>query len=531
MRNHYILGLLSGLLLWMSWPTGGFAGLIFVALVPLLLAEYRIRTSGHKRGKYHLFSVAYLTFFIWNVGTTYWIWYSTHAGGAFAVLVNSLLMSIVFMLYHTVARRKPLAFSLIFLVALWLAFEKFHLEWQFSWPWLNLGNVFSEHPQWIQWYAYTGTFGGSLWIWVVNISFFHAVLFWKSSRKHAYRKIIFGVAWMVLGIFVSKYMYYGFQEEGRSFQAVVLQPNTDPYAEKYHRPLNQITSQLLRLAEPQMNDGVNFVLAPETVLSRMTTMQNFRRTQAYHMLQSFVKRHPNASILTGIDLYRVVTTPTPTSNPFSDAKDRWYESYNAALMISDSFPEQLYYKSKLVVGVEHFPYKSLLLPLFGDILIAQGSSPNDLTPQKEATVMRQPASGIKVAPVICYESIYGEHVARFIRNGAGFIGIITNDSWWGDTPGHRQLLSYARLRAIETHREIARSANSGISAFINARGDLLGTLPYNTEGALRGVLHERNDVTFYVRYGDYIARVSGFVAVLFFLIGVFVRKKYREAGL
>ena len=87
----------------------------------------------------------------------------------FAILVNSLLMTIVFSFYKIVSQKINSKLSLLFLVSLWISFEKFHLNWDFSWPWLNLGNVFSEKTSWIQWYEYTGSFGGTLWVLAINI--------------------------------------------------------------------------------------------------------------------------------------------------------------------------------------------------------------------------------------------------------------------------------------------------------------------------------------------------------------------------
>src|SRR5574343_444659 len=73
---------------------------------------------------------------------------------------------------------------------------------------------------------------------------------------------------------------------------------------------------------------------------------------------------------------------------------------------------------------------------------------------------------LKLAPAVCYESVYGDFMAKYIRSGAEVICIITNDGWWGNTPGHRQHLAYAKLRAIETRKQIIRSANTGISCFV-----------------------------------------------------------------
>jgi apolipoprotein N-acyltransferase len=137
-------------------------------------------------------------------------------------------------------------------------------------------------------------------------------------------------------------------------------------------------------------------------------------------------------------------------------------------------------------------------------------------------------TNITSAPVICYESIYGEFVAKPIREGAQLIFIITNDGWWGNTPGHRQHMQYAVLRAIETRRSIARSANTGISAFINQRGDILVSTKYWEPAVIRHRLNKNDTLTYYVRNGDYIARTSAFLSALILLISFtqgFLRKQ------
>jgi apolipoprotein N-acyltransferase len=127
------------------------------------------------------------------------------------------------------------------------------------------------------------------------------------------------------------------------------------------------------------------------------------------------------------------------------------------------------------------------------------------------------------SPIICYESIYGDFVAGFVRNGAKFLCIITNDGWWGDTPGHRQHARYARLRAIETRKDIARCANTGISGFINQRGDFFQATPYWEEAVISQTIKANDKITFYVKYGDYIGRIALFLAGILLLAAVAFR--------
>ena len=142
-------------------------------------------------------------------------------------------------------------------------------------------------------------------------------------------------------------------------------------------------------------------------------------------------------------------------------------------MIDTTDRFQLYHKSKLVVGVENMPFTHLFKPI-EKLAINLGGTVGTIGTSKERTVFVRERDHLKVAAVICFESIFGEFCTKFVRNGAQLFFIITNDGWWKDTPGHKQHMAYARLRTIECRRSIARSANTGISAFINQRGIKVG---------------------------------------------------------
>jgi len=139
-----------------------------------------------------------------------------------------------------------------------------------------------------------------------------------------------------------------------------------------------------------------------------------------------------------------------------------------------------------------------------------------------------PQDSIRIAPVICWESVFGDYVTDYIKNGANFIFVITNDGWWGNTPGHHQHNALSCVRAVETRRSIARSANTGISCFINQRGDVLQKLGWWKRGAIKGKINANDKLTFYVRHGDYIARTTRFFAllvVLFVIVRILSGKK------
>jgi len=206
--KNILLALLSGILLSISWPTYGFPLFLFIGFVPLLIAEYNIRKSTPNTSKRKVFIAAYLTFLIFNFCTTWWLYYASPFGMFFANFVNALLMTLIFLAYHIVAKKMERKLSLVFLATLWIGFEKFHLNWDFSWPWLNLGNGFSDFHKWIQWYEYTGVFGGTLWIWIVNIIVFRAYINFSDSKNKTQllKGLVAAASIIIIGISSSLYI-------------------------------------------------------------------------------------------------------------------------------------------------------------------------------------------------------------------------------------------------------------------------------------------------------------------------------------
>ena len=528
MKKNFFLAILSGSLLAASWVTYGITPLIFIAFVPLLLADSHIR-SHYKHTKRKIFILSYIAFLIWNIVSTWWIWNSTQVGAVLAISINSLLMTLTFLLYHLVAKRSTQKLSLIFLVAIWLSFEKFHLWWDISWPWLNLGNVFSEKITWIQWYEYTGTFGGSLWVWLLNIIFYIAAKDYLTDKNRALLAKRVGIAMLFFAIpvVISYYSYINYSEKGlKTADVVVLQPNIDPYEEKYQFSNESTSEAISYFLLDKLDHKVNFIITPETMFARNILIDELANSAPVNTLKNLFLAFPQVNWVVGVSLLKFIEDKkdvTAQSNYLAEQKI-WYNDYNSAFLLnydyfrSDTLP--LYHKSKLVVAVENFPYQHLLKPILGDMLINLGGTVALKTTQSERSVFTGRETFGKAAPIICYETVYGEFVTDYIKKGANFLAILTNVAWWGDTQGYKQLLSYTRLRAIETRRSVARSANTGISAFINGRGDILKALPYRDFNTLRCTIALNEEVTFYVRMGDYIARIAGFLAFFIFLYAI-----------
>ena len=521
-KNHLLYSILSGILLGLSWPTYGFTILIFISFVPLLFLEHLIR----KENLMKIFLFSYLSFFIWNSIATWWLVYSSFFGMSFAIIVNSLLMAIVFTSYSFISEKVTIKLSVIYWICVWIVFEKFHLIWDFSWPWLNLGNVFSEKILWIQWYEYTGSFGGSLWVLIVNYLFFLIYKNWVEIKKFDIIKFSYAILSLSIPIIISMYIYNNQSQDIDYVKVSILQPNIDPYEEKYGKTNISIINDFKDLINTT-NYSSEIIIAPETYFSESPGLliDNFKESNLMIILKNYLNEK-NTQLLSGIQFYKLYNSSkekTKTSNYVRDSL--WVDVYNSSFLISKIKSPQIYHKSKLVVGVENMPYKTILEPLLGNALLDFGGTVSTRAIQNKREVFEMD-NGTKVAPIICYESIYGEYVTEYVRNGAQFLAIITNDGWWDESEGYKQHLSYARIRSIETRRSIARSANTGSSAIINKKGEILNQLDYNKKGIINGKIKLSDELTFYVKYGDIIYRFSLFFFLTILLFSFSKKKKY-----
>lgn len=542
--KYVLLTLISAMLLSVSWPTYGVPFFIFFALVPLLMMEHGVsKFSDYKRKSWVVFGLSYLCFVIWNVVTTGWLYGSKNPDGShsmmavvFPVLVNSFLYSLVFQCYHWYKNAQGTYWGLGFLIAIWMSFEKFHLGWELTWPWLNLGNVFSDYPKLIQWYDTLGATGGSFWILLINVLIFYTVRIWEAGRKRKelIKNTSIVAALIIIPMIISVVKYNNFDEKPiGSVNVLMLQPDLDPYAEKYTQDSLTIENDLLSLAERNSKTKIDYYIAPETALPGRGSISEtaFEKSVILNNLKGFLAKHPGSVFATGISSHRFFTNENDLpKEAYQIHTGLWVESFNSAVQVIPNQKVEVYHKGKLVPGVEIFPYMNYLKPLLGDAMINLGGTVASLGTDKERVAFSNPFNKGKIAPIICYESIYGEFTGEYVKKGANFLAIMTNDSWWGVTEGHKQLLSYAKLRAIETRREIARAANSGISAHINAKGEIMEDTFYGDKTALFSKINLYDGMTFYTRSGDLLSRFSVFALgflLFYFLIRWFQRKTQK----
>lgn len=510
----------------------GCGWMMLFAFVPLLLMD----REATARGIRHFWLWHYSAFLLWNAITTFWVCNATIGGGIFACVANALQMSLVFGLYCLVKKRfNGGVLPYIFLAAAWIAWEKWYLvSAQISWPWLVLGNAFARTLPLAQFYEYTGTLGGSLWVWASNLSIFGLISApWKAYKPKRKAAILTGVALAVLAPAVWSLCLWGAragaeEQPGRTLSVIAFQPNIDPY-NKFSALTQQQQNAIL---EDQMLHALSqtevppaspvLLLAPETFTYDIVP-EDVEMSVTYRRFVGFLKEHPEANLLFGSSTRTYLPAgPRPSQTARQMYDDRWMETHNSAVLIDSSGRADIYHKSKLVVGVEMMPYPGFFRHI--DEWLG-GVMGRDIGQDSVSLLhFRVGETDVPIGCAICYESVYGEHCAEYVRAGAELLTVITNDAWWGDTPGYKQHLSYASLRAIETRRWIARSANTGISAIIDPRGRIVASTPWWEKASIPGTVGLSTTRTFFVRVGDIPGRLSILVFLLLLVAAIVPRR-------
>ncbi len=518
--QDFLIALLGGVLLWAAWPVSSFTFLIFIAWVPLLIVEDRV--GSWKR----LLAFCYLHMLVWNVATTWWVWNASAVGAMGAFLANSLIMCVPWLLFYFTKKKFGKWIGYGSLIIYWLSFEYIHHNWELSWPWLTLGNAFATQTGWVQWYEYTGSSGGSLWVWIANIVAF--LIFSEYQRQGRTRSYFAGlgvwIAIIAFPIIASRLISSGEKKQvaasltNATKNVVVVQPNVDPYTEKFTGSIESQIQKLVVLSEKLMDDNTSLVVWPETAIPAQVWEHQIRENFFYHPVWSFLNRHPYTTLLTGIDSYKNYGTnkkDAPSTSRFDEESGTYYDAFNTAAFFEADTSIQLYHKAKLVPGVETLPS---FLNFMGKWFESFGGISGTLGRDSERKVFVGWDNYYKSAPIICYESIYSDYITEYIRKGANILTIITNDGWWGNTPGYKQHMNYGRLRAIETRKWVARSANTGISCFIDPLGNVINPQPWDIASSIKLSIPIDNRQTFFVKNGDMLSRSAIAVCILLLLL-------------
>lgn len=486
--NHpWALSVAAAILLSLSFPPFDLA----VFQIPAFVFLFRLTALSNSTRQ--LIYYAYPSFVLWNVAVTYWLMMATIAGGLAAILANALLMVIPLVFIRKLFTSKINPFLAAFFAAsFWVTYEFLHHNWDLAWPWLALGNGWANSTSVIQYISFTGIWGVSFWIIITA-----ALVFQYLTTKQ--KPLLYsGLTIFLIFPLLSVLSLLSYQPDKQNpVEVAIVQPNSDSYQDYGGlSSLDELVHKLLSLSGDAVTADTDVLIWPENALDANLPFENYHFTRIKDSLDTW-----NTSLITGtgyVDFYDLENRPDVFRQ---SANGRAYNIYNSAFHLQPDQPNELYKKGKLVPIVERMPFVEFLQRIDVLNLVDWGTNSGYGlgTETKVFDVNNQ-----KTPALICYDSVFPGWVNKFVNQGAGFITIITNDGWWGNSSGHVQHFAYARLRAIEHRQWVARSANNGISGIIAPDGGIVKETEYWTEAAFSHTIYSTNQKTVYSSFGDWL---------------------------
>lgn len=505
--NDFKIYLITGVLLTLSFPP--FPGGV---LVPIALALFLNYINGKEPKA--AFRSGYLMGFIWAALTLFWIASNTFAGAVLTILINPIHYGIVWWLFRRIYQRNE-SVGLWSFPVLWTAAEYLRHFSDLRFNWMNIGHTQTYYLPFIQFIEWTGYLGITLLLGFMSV-FLYLILY----KKQNLRRNLIGLSILI----ILPLLYGGIRMNALgkknffTIQVGVVQPNMDPF-KKWDLQFQDSTFKILKNSTYKLSD-VDLVVWPETATPFYLRHKPNYLFQVYHIVDS-------------LNIYLITGTPDVTF-----VNDDEYVTYNSAFFFSPNQRNfESYNKIALVPAAESMPFKDVF-PFLRDLDVGGG----DFFPGVEFKVFTLKTklqehginavsgkdsledSEVKLATIICFDSVFPHIVRQFVMNGARILTIITNDAWFGNTSGPYQHAQYAVLRAIENRVSIARSANTGISMFIDPNGKKHQIAGLQKRAEITYDLPVTRDTTFYSRHGDWLGTLCLGISTPIIIFG-FLRKE------
>ncbi|MBI2618697.1 MAG: apolipoprotein N-acyltransferase [Ignavibacteriales bacterium] len=535
-RFNAFLAISSGLLLGLSFPPTPLYSLAHIGLLPLLFLLDRLSRYGE------IARFSYLAMFVFHLITLYWVGGFTHmrdgylvVSGASLLLAHPMFYWIPILSFVFVRKQLGETAALVSFPFLWVGFEYFHALGEFSFPWLTLGNSQAYDLNRIQIAEYASVFGISFFIVAFNtlgFVFIKKIAFnvWKFSSRPGIAVfsallIVYGGP-IVFGISASD--SYNLHEE-RTMKVGIVQPNIDPYekwGEGFHSKWDSYLRQmdiLIDQTKRMSSESLDVIVWPETAIPFYILLPQNRQYlgQLRQELDSI-----GTPVFAGLPdgSYRDSTSASPTAQ-WIEGAGAFFEGFNSAtLLLPAQDVDTVYHKVVLVPFAERIPHAERLTFLIEPLKWSVGiSSWGKGDHQVVFELPLRSGEAASFGGMICYELVFPSYVRTFVEQGAEFLVIISNDSWWGHTSGAYQLAAYSVIRAVETRRWIVRCANGGISGVIDPAGRFYNKTEFLEATSVIGTIGARTERSFYVRHGDLVGK-GCLTAFFVFMAAAFVRR-------
>jgi apolipoprotein N-acyltransferase len=504
-KKDFCLILSSAVLLILSFPKINQAYFTWIALVPILYA-----LEG--KSAYQSFIAGLLCGYIFYTGLIYWIVVvtTTYGGlnypvGIFVMLLLvtylSLYCGLAFSLARFIEEKTSCALPTI-LPFIWVALEYLRSFLFTGFPWESLGYAHYQSRLVIQCADITGVYGISFLIVYVNASVY-LLLRGIAVKKIPWKESVLATLMLIVALSYGTWRLATIKKATAAagkIQCGLIQGNIDQGIKWNRTYRNQVIARHQQLSREALYPNTRLLIWPES-------------STPFYFQSEIDYQQAIFDIISDKDVFLLLGSPS------MEERNGKLHNFNSAFLLSPSQKiAGKYDKKHLVPYGEYIPLKRFF-PFINKMVAGIG----DFSSGSTITLLHLPEASFGV--LICYEIIFPDLTRRFVKKGAQFLVNITNDAWFGKTSAPYQHLSMAVVRAIENRRWIARAANTGISAFIDATGAIKSATPLFTESFLTGTIGIVDVQTFYTTYGDIFALLATLLSLVLLCYAVFRNRK------
>ncbi|MCS6990168.1 MAG: apolipoprotein N-acyltransferase [Chloroherpetonaceae bacterium] len=525
--------LLGGVLLGVSfvmYPFFQAPFLAWVGFVPILLHLKTRETFGAH------FRAAYLSMLCFTLVSVWWVALSTFLGGVLMYFAQTFFMTIPFVAFFFARKALGWNRALWLFPFIWTAWEWIYLDLELSFGWITLGNSHSNAWWLVQFVDLFGVWAISFWIVLFNVLVVKLIEEWGERRDAEIRAKILRRYAMALAILLALPLTYSTAvflspkpDPVGKIKVAIVQPNIDPFAKWENSNRRMVLEKHVVATDSAMREGADLAIWPETAIPYFILLQ--RGSEAWERLVASVGRW-RAPLLSGFSdaVYYADSAQRQAGAKYDRYAQRYYDTFNAAMLLDSNGNAQVYRKMKLVPFAERVPYMEYLPFLSSATFSVAGiSSWGRGKDTLNFSFLTKSNQRVEATALICYESIYPAFAAEFVRRGATMLTVITNDGWFSKSYGPYQHAAFAKLRCIETRRSMARCANTGVSLFIDRYGRAYGEVEWWKETHSVQELELYDDESFYVGHVDWFPKGCLFVSLAGFLTGLVVARRGKSA--
>lgn len=514
------LAILSGILMFLGWPTYGIFPFLFIGLVPLFFALEKLE-NGFGKWKFPLLLISvFLAHFVWISISLRWVHVTSPKTYYIAITLESLSIALAVLPYFLIKRQFGDKMKWVFFLVAWMAVEYFNQHWMMGTPYFVLGSGFGMYPQLIQVYEFIGIEGGTLFLLLSNIFFFGLI---KQLIQKKVTKANIAALSLVLSPFILS-LFFSLNEEKESkkdrIQVAALHTYQETYTTEAHSHPEKVVDGLYELSSKSNLNQFELICWPETIISNMGWLNGLINEKAYKTLYSKLDQHNDLSICTGG--YGFSLAKDGKNDPYSkldEARGFYYQVHNVAVTINKTGRWPIRSKEIFIPFQERIPFLKEMpfLKNFADVVGANET----VSFYEYGDNLHKTLKGNIFVPVLCFESIYPVRMAENAKE-ANFVTILANEFWNKDLSGSDQYMFNHVAIAIQSRTPIIRSSNSGISAIIDRRGNVLERKKGRHVGVISAVLNKKTDQTFYEKIAGVFYGLSTFLFFGLIVLGIFL---------